>query len=379
MHVLIIIHDFQPGGVERIATRLASYWADQGVKITLICGRPVGSLKLLLSDRVSLVHPFRLLQRGPFSRSRLAAFAARVAEHDRPDIIFLPGNFYAGSALILRLALGPECPSIVCKLSNPLRRWDRGILRQWAFDHAIRWKTNFCDHLIFMSNELRQEGLQILGDIADKSSVVDEPVLEGSCPQSAKSDVRSVGDQIGLVAASRLVAQKNLDLMIEAMAMIKNPSTQLTIFGEGPCRRSLDARIRSLGLQRRVKLAGYSDDWRTDLRRARLFLLSSAFEGFPAVVIEALAAGVPVVATDCSPAMHTILSSNELGSVVANGDPEAFARAIDHRLSGPIPDPTTLAKSVERFRLERSAPAYLGIFSRIVEAPEQNVPSSCRL
>ncbi len=320
MHIFVVIYDFQSGGVERIATRLASHWADDGVKVTLICGRPVGALKPLLSDRVSLLSPYRKLKRGPFSRARLAVFAARVAQHDPPDVIFLPGNFYAGSALIIRLSLGAECPAIVCKLSNPIRRSDRGIIRQGIFDRAIRWKLKSCDHLIFMSEELRQEGLRILGDVTDKSLVVDEPILEGRYPYAGRVKRKSADDTVRLVAASRLVGQKNLDLMIKAMAMIGDRSAHLTIFGEGSCRRQLQARIRSLGLDRTVELAGYSEDWRDELRRARLFLLSSSFEGFPAVVIEALAAGVPVVATNCSPAMPSILGSSEVGIVVPNGD-----------------------------------------------------------
>jgi len=375
MHVFVVIHDFQPGGVERIATRLATQWASTGLKITLICGRPVGALKSLMSDRVSLVSPVRQLKRGPFSRLRLAAFVACVAKQERPHVIFLPGNFYAAASALIRLLLGVACPRIVCKLSNPLRRSDRGTARQRLFDRSIRWKTNFCDHLVFMSPELQQEAIGLISDVSTKSSVIDEPILDSRFEPPGRMHVQATDDTIKLVAASRLVHQKRLDVMITAMAMIGNRSIRLKIFGEGPCRKQLEGRIASLGLDQKVELVGYSDDWRTDLQDARLYLLSSEFEGFPAVVIEALASGVPVVATNCSPAMHSILSSSQLGSVVDKGNPESFADAVDRQLDSPRPDPMHLAKSVERFRLESSAAAYVELFDRLATASPGVTPA----
>ena len=375
MHVFVVIHDFEPGGVERIAVRLAGQWAANDLKVTLICGRPAGALKSLLNERVSMVSPLRHLRRGPVSRLRLAAFAARVAAQERPDVIFLPGNFYAGAASLIRLSLGTECPRIVCKLSNPLKRTDRGIVRQRLFDRAIRWKSRFCDHLVFMSSELRQEAVGLLPDVLARSSVIDEPVLDDGFQPTSGGRSQLANGTTKLIAASRFVHQKRLDVMITAMAMVATHSTRLRIFGDGPCRKQLELRITSLGLDRKVELVGYSDNWRAELAGARLYLLSSEFEGFPAVVIEALAAGVPVVATDCSPAMRSILSSSELGRVVPRGDAKAFAHAVDELLHEPRPDPKLLAESVGKFRLDRSATAYVELFNRLTSGSPNATPA----
>ena len=374
MHIMVVIHDFQPGGVERIAIRLASWWAADGVRVTVTCGTPTGPLKPLLSERVSLIAPARELKRARFSRLRLALFAARVARQSRPDVIFLPGNYYVGVGSVMKLVLGRGCPRIVSKLSNPLHRGDRGRFRQWTFDRSIRWKTKFSDHLVFMSSELQEDARTVIQDVLTKSIVIPQPVLDRVGRIKGRVEAKS-DEAIELMAAGRLVPQKNIGLMIDALARLGTSSVKLTIFGEGPDRAKLETKITMLGLERHVELAGYTNDWQDRLQQARLFLLSSNFEGFPSVVIEALAAGVPVIATDCSPAIHSILKSDEFGTVVATGDPEAFACAIVECLRRSRPEPSVLAKSVENFQLERSAQAYLSLFRELSQARASSRPS----
>ncbi|HET6941951.1 MAG TPA: glycosyltransferase [Sphingomicrobium sp.] len=361
MRILVVIHDFQPGGVERIAIRLASRWASDGAEVVLVCGSTAGALRPLLDERVSLEHPLREIHRSRFSRTVLAAFAARTARTCQPDVLFLPGNYYLGAAAVLKLALGPKCPPIVSKLSNALRRADRSPIRQLFFERTLRWKVRFSDHLVYMSPELQAEGREVLGDARFKSHAIEEPILEDqfTCPDTASNEV----DPIELIAAGRLVAQKNFRMLIDAVSMLASP-VRLSIYGEGPDRSDLETKVKSLGLERDISLPGYSSDLPRLLAQSRLFVLSSDYEGYPAVVIEALAAGVPVIATDCSPAMRAILRSAGLDTLIAVGDASGFAAAIDAQLNGPRPDPEKLAKSVARFRLGRSAKAYSDLFSR---------------
>jgi len=301
-------------------------------------------------------------------------FAARVARQSRPDVIFLPGNYYVGTASVMKSALRRDCPRIVSKLSNPLHRGDRSRLRQWTFERTIKWKTKFSDHLVFMSSELQEDARTVIQDVLTKSIVIPQPVLDRVGRIKGRVEAKS-DEAIELVAAGRLVPQKNMGLMIDALAMVRNRSIKLTIFGEGPDRGQLAAKISMLGLDRQVELAGYVTDWQDQLREARLFLLSSSFEGFPSVVIEALAAGVPVVATDCSPAIHSILKSEEFGTIVPAGDTEAFAYAIDKHLHRSPPEPSVLAKSVENFQLERSAQTYLSLFRELSQTRASSRPS----
>jgi glycosyltransferase involved in cell wall biosynthesis len=112
-------------------------------------------------------------------------------------------------------------------------------------------------------------------------------------------------------------------------------------------------------------MPGHVDDIREALDRARLCVISSDYEGCPAVAIEALAAGVPVVATDCSPAFREILGDRHLGTIVPTGDAAALAAAIDARLTGSPAERAALAASVIGHRIGPIAGAYLALFDRL--------------
>ena len=365
MRILVVVHDLQPGGVERIALRLASQWAADGEQVAIACGNPAGALKSVVGNGVQLLSPTQPIARSRFSRIAVADFAARAARDFKPDVVFLPGNYYAGMAVILKLRLGRRGPLIVTRLSNMLRRAGRRLGGEAAFLVQLAMKTAFADHIVAMSPELLAEARSSLPWKADRYSVIAEPVLDGDA--AIPPGREPAGDEPPLlVAAGRLVGQKNFALLIEAAAQLDRPF-RLVIYGEGSQRAQLEASINSLGLAQRVTLAGYIDDLGPVLCDARLFVLSSEYEGFPAVLVEALAAGVPVVATDCSPAIAGIVAMGD-GILVPIGDPAALAKAIEMSLDRPPPDRQRLAASVDPYRLQPSAAAYRDLFLRLTEA-----------
>ena len=362
LRILVVVHDFQPGGTERIALRLASRWADDGDEVAVACGNTTGPLKSLVSAKVELFVPANPIRRSLFSRIAVARFAARSARAFKPDVIFLPGNFHAVMAVILKPALGRRCPAIVVKGSNLLRRAKRGRAGEAAFMAQLTIITAFADHLVAMSPELLDEARRSLPWKAARYTVVPEPVL-ADLPAVSPRHAEAGDDPPLLVAAGRLAAQKNFAVLLDAAAQLDRPFN-LIIYGEGPQRAKLEASIKSLGLTERVTLAGYIDDLMPALSHARLFVMSSDYEGFPAVLIEALAAGVPVVTTDCSPAIAGIVAMAD-GILVPTGDPAALAGAIRASLDQPAPDRRRLAASVDRFRIGPSAAAYRDLFGKL--------------
>ncbi|HKC02386.1 MAG TPA: glycosyltransferase [Sphingomicrobium sp.] len=366
LRILVVVHDFQPGGVERISLRLAAQWAADGAQVAIACGDSEGALRSLASDEVQLFTPAKPLKRSRFSRIAVAAFAVRAAREFAPDIIFLPGNFYTGMAVTLKLRLGRRGPAIVVRLSNVLRRPRRSPARGAAYLVGLAIKSAFADHIVTMSPELLEEARRSLRCRPARLSVIAEPVLDAG-PAKVPEQSELAGDEPPLlVAAGRLVRQKNFGLLLDAAARLDRPF-RLVIYGEGLQRAQLEKDIAARGLADRTVLPGYVDDLWPALCDARLFVLSSDYEGFPAVLIEALAAGVPIVATDCSPAIAGIVAMGD-GILVPVGDPAALAHAIDESLDRPRPDRRRLAASVEGYRLDRTAAAYLELFTQLVRA-----------
>jgi len=131
-----------------------------------------------------------------------------------------------------------------------------------------------------------------------------------------------------LVTASRLSPEKDFSTLLEAFARIRRERrVKLLILGEGEMRRAIVSDIRRLGLAEEVVLAGYQDNPFPVMAAADVFLVSSRFEGFCNAIVEAMALGRPVVATDAPSGPGEILQGGKSGFLVPVGDPDAMARA----------------------------------------------------
>jgi glycosyltransferase involved in cell wall biosynthesis len=139
-----------------------------------------------------------------------------------------------------------------------------------------------------------------------------------------------------IVAVTRLAPQKRNDLLVEAFALIRRtrPKAELHIVGDGPDLAALERRIVELGLEGTVCLLGRRDDVPEILSRAACFVMTSDYEGCPIAVIEAMAAGVPIVATDVG-GVPELVADGESGLLVPPGAAPPIAAAVDAMLADP--------------------------------------------
>ena len=138
-----------------------------------------------------------------------------------------------------------------------------------------------------------------------------------------------------LVAVGRLARQKGFDRLIATFARLapKHPDWSLLIYGEGKERGPLEAEVERLGLNSRISLPGVRKDMSRVFGSADVVVLSSRYEGYPNVLLEALAAGCPVIATDCPGAVADILDQGRYGLLVPADDDDALAFGLDRLMS----------------------------------------------
>lgn len=367
--VLTFLHSFEPGGVERIALRLVERWQAAGAAAPLFLGRRDGAMATQFDGRV-------MIERAPATWQPIRHYEtmwmivqlARRIRRDRPNLLFAAGNSYAVVAVAMKLVLGRLCPPVVLKISNDLVRPDMGWVGQTLYRLWLRVQGRHIDHFIAMTGPLADQIEREMAVPSGRIEIIANPSLDEapSVPVTESGQGKKQGRSF--CAVGRLTAQKNLPMMLRAFALGRKEGDSLTFYGDGPLRTRLMRQARRLGIADRVNFAGHLPDVRQALAGHDALLLSSHYEGMPSVVIEALEAGLHVIATDCCCSMPRLLEDGALGTVVPAGDEQAFARAVRAAPLGQR-DPARARAVADRHRIDRVAPLYRRLFARLHSDP----------
>lgn len=343
--VMLYLNSLHKGGAERVFAQLAERFAESGYRSILVTSyADPGRDEYPLSDSVERcnMEPERLRQN--FVRRNLSRIAKLrgLCKSRRPDLLITcmqEPNFRAMLATaglpVRRLvsvcnAAEKEYPGlggvVTGKLLMPLAE---GCVFQT--EEEKRW----------FPKRLQKKGRIIMNQVSD-----------------AFFEVRHSGPRRDLVSVGRLTAQKNQALLIRAFARIAGQTEDsLLLYGAGELHDELQALIDSLGLTERVKLMGLSADVANTIKDAKGFVLSSDYEGLPNALLEAMALGLPVAASNClggGPAM--VIENGVNGLLVPMGDEEALAAAMLRLLQNPGEAERmgqAARETAERFRPDR--------------------------
>lgn len=367
LRVLTFLHSFEPGGVERVALRLHRAWLAQGVDARLLLGRTKGAMRSEWPGLEADVFDSHGVPTAAWETLWMMLRLPGAIRRHRPDVLFCAGNSYTVVAVTMRLLLGKRCPPILAKISNDLARTDlpapaRPFYRQW-----LKIQGRMLDRLVGMAAPMRAELETLMRAPPDRVAIIDDPALDEAQIAHLEALPRPPRDAAGgrrFLAIGRLAAQKNFPLLLRAFARIARGDDRLTILGEGSARKSLEALARSLGIADRVDLPGHVNPVSAALLGADALVMSSDYEGVPAVVPEALAAGLPVVATTCSVSMGDLLGQGRFGLLVPVRDAPALAAAMDRITSLPF-DSAAARAQARRFTVEIAAQSYVVEMQRL--------------
>lgn len=355
LRVLTFLHSFAPGGVERVALRLVRHWRANGMDAPLFLGRETGAMRDEFADIAYEVPRQPRVSQASWETLWMILTLPAAIRRLRPDVLFVSGSTYTIVAVAMTLLLGRKCPPIVVKVSNDLARRDLNPLGRFFWRAWLHIQARCAHSWVVMDESMVPELPPVM---ARRGHVVHDPAISAAQLLPPR-DPRSAGPR-RFVAVGRLVAQKHFALMLRAFARAVQPGETLTIFGDGPERAALEAQAATLGIADRVRFAGHVADAPARLGYYDVLLMSSRYEGVPAVVIEALAAGLAVVSTDCGAGLRSLLGQGRFGTIVPQNE-VLLAEAIR---TAPLasPERETLLESLRRFTLERSAQAYWALF-----------------
>lgn len=353
LSIACLLPDFDGGGAQRSIINLANAFKSDGHAARLIVGRGDG-------PAADWVDPGLVLRDLGVARTRaMLPRLIRELREGKPDILFatmIDANIMASLAIPW---LGTR-PILVLRETNSQRaRGDIGFVRR----HLIRWAYRRADRIVALSEGVRSELIEDLRLDPTHASTIHNPV--DLSPTLAPERPSQMPAGICIVGAGRLVRQKNFPLLIETLARLPE-TVSLAILGDGPDREDLAGLVESLSLSNRVVMPGFVTNPRSWFTHATAFVLSSRWEGFGHVLVEAMAAGAPVIATDCPHGPRDIIKNGQTGLLVRSEDGDALADAVS-RLLNDEPLRASLAakgrESTARFSTSRISKQYMRLFT----------------
>ncbi len=332
-HVVLYVPTLHAGGAERAALNLLEALPSSDLRVTLLLNRREGPLQATLPANAAVVSldAHRTLAALP----RLASFLRR----ERPDVLIAYLEFNNIVAILANRMAGRPT-RIIASHHVTMSSFDRGIsLKHRLVPLLYRMTLPAADHVIAVSRGVAAGMPRALGK-RNLLSVIENPIVRLRYREMASAPLAhpwfADNQPPVILGVGRLVPQKNFSLLIDAFSLVaQRRPARLVLLGEGPLRGQLLAQISRLGLDQCATIVPVDPNPWPYMKRARVVVLSSLYEGFGNVLVEAMAVGTPVVSVDCPDGPAEILERGKWGRLVPAQDVAALAAAVVSSLDDP--------------------------------------------
>lgn len=370
-HIAIFIYGPSAGGATRRTLTLAGGFARRGHRVDLVVVDSGGPLAGNLPDGVRLVvldsALIRLAGRKRRRRIRASGFAlARYLWREHPDVLLSAANHVHLTAVTVA-RLSRARVRLVLRVSNHLTgsHLGSGVRPRPYRLKLARYLYGLADAAIAVSTGIADDLVDHTALSRDRVFAINNPTYTPEIESAARAalDHRwlAPGAPPLILGAGRLAPAKDFATLLRAFARLRaRRRAHLVILGEGGKRRDLEQLSRDLGIAADIELRGFVDNPFAWMSRASLFVLSSAWEGSPGVLIEAMACGCPVVSTDCPGGPGEILDGGRYGRLVPVGDDMALADAMTVTLDTTA-DRDALQSRAREFDVGHAIDSYLEV------------------
>jgi len=329
----IFIPSFRGGGAEKIAVLLANAIASKGYRVDLIVATNDGPYKAQVSRQVRITDlKSKRVLRALFPLTRYL--------RSSPPKTLLSFLNHANIVAILAHKLSrSRCRLVVSERNSPLHA-DQWLDRYLLLPVLSPILYPLTDIVVCISGGIRDALLPKLRMPPLQLVTIHNPIDLEKIQDQANSELfhpwLSDPTERILVTAGRLVPQKDHRTLFRALALMpKHLRWKLMVLGNGKLETELRKLASELKIEDNIKWLGFVNNPYQWMAKSDLFVLSSAWEGFGNVLVEAMACGTQVIATDCPSGPSEILENGKWGTLVSVGDHAALAKAIEHQLTTP--------------------------------------------
>jgi len=370
--VCFVLPSLAGGGAERVAVQVLSALDERRWDRSMYLFKKEGPY---LADLPSTV---RLSSSTSESRIGRVLELRQYIRATRPDLVVSFLSYFTVLAAVKAAAAGAR---VVFVLGTPMSAFLSDADYHWKtpshrtlFTMVTRAGYRLADAIATTSQGVSEDLMRHFGVRESAIKVVHNPIDFDAMTAAVAEPLDAPDEQAwrhpAIVSAGRLAEAKNFPLLIDAMALLRKrlPAARLFILGQGDQEPQLRAQIASLGLTDAVRLCGFQRNPWKYIARADVFALTSRYEGFGNVLIEAMACGVPVVVTS-SPGPLEIVRDNVDGVIVPEHTPSAVAQALEAVLTDDRRRASMAAAAKDasrRFALPAIAGQYDSWFSELV-------------
>lgn len=355
--IAILFPSLRRGGVQRSMTNLAQSLSKHGYSVYLVVAQVDENFRSQIPQELGVVN---LNARSMF---RALPALVRYLKQDRPACL-ISSQMHVNLNAIIACQLSRTDSFLVISEHNDVHSVYRnattvkGRLVPWL----ARLLYKKADRIVAVSGGVADGLATWLGMDRDKIHVIHNPLVNGRIFQEASESLDHPWFQSGqppvVLTVGRLEKQKDHETLIRAFArVVEQIPARLVILGEGGLRKTTQALIVELGLETLVELPGFVSNPFAYMGRAAVFVLSSAWEGLPGVLVEAMACGCPLVSTDCPSGPAEILENGKWGALVPVGDSDALSQAILAAIKNPPPE--GLQEAARQYSIEKGTQDYL--------------------
>ena len=368
MKVWLLLSRFELGGLERVQINLAPALVRAGLDVWIVAGRFSDGAAAMFS------HPIHRLEIASSGKHAFVYGLLKNLFIHKPKVVLTTSNDVACLILMMRPMFFPNM-RVICtqhlSISAPLQ--DAEGLEKFKLEIQIRMMRYLLprsDGVVAVSEELSNDMREVLG-LKDKIHVIHNPILTPDFSRNMNEmiDWPWVDQSLPtIVFVGRLVKVKRLDLLLEAFLQVtRKKEARLLVVGEGPEKFSILEFIARHKLHALCRLVGHQANPLPWIKASDVLVLSSDYEGFGNVLVEAMGCGIQVISTNCPDGPAEILGGGRYGQLVPCNSPEALAYAMNRALSKDFVVPASeLVGRAADFGLDRASSAYLALIQNAV-------------